>query len=99
LTGLFGIRHFRSQVEEAVARYERCEKKFGLLMLDLDHFKSINDRLGHPVGDQVLREVARVLLRAIRVGDSGYRYGGEEFAILLPEADVVAARAVAERIR
>jgi diguanylate cyclase (GGDEF)-like protein len=99
LTQLFSIRHFQSRIEEAVSRYERGGQKFGLLMLDLDHFKAINDRLGHPAGDEVLRHVGRALLRAIRVGDSAYRYGGEEFAIVLPDADSVTARAVADRVR
>jgi diguanylate cyclase (GGDEF)-like protein len=99
LTGLFSVRHFQNRIAEVLARCEQYEQKFGLLMLDLDHFKAINDRLGHPAGDEVLRQVARSLLRAVRVGDSAYRYGGEEFVILLPEADPVIARAVGERVR
>lgn len=99
LTQLFSVRHFQTRIQEAVSRYERGGQKFGLLMLDLDHFKAINDRLGHPAGDEVLRHVGRALLRAIRVGDSAYRYGGEEFAIVLPDADSVTAKAVAERVR
>lgn len=99
LTQLFTVRHFHGRIEDEVSRYQRYGQKVGLLMLDLDHFKAINDRWGHPIGDQVLREVARVLRRSIRTVDSAYRYGGEEFAILLPEADRAAARVVAERVR
>jgi len=95
LTQLFTVRHFHTRIEE----YERHEQKFGLLMLDLDHFKAINDRWGHLAGDEVLRQVARLLTRTIRVVDSAYRYGGEEFAVLLPERDFAAARRVAERVR
>jgi diguanylate cyclase (GGDEF)-like protein len=95
LTQLFTVRHFHTRIEE----YERHEQKFGLLMLDLDHFKAINDRWGHLAGDEVLRQVARLLTRTLRVVDSAYRYGGEEFAVLLPERDFAAARRVAERVR
>ncbi len=99
LTGLFNRRHFQSRVGDAVSRPDQCGENFGLVMLDLDHFKDINDRFGHSAGDEVLRQVGRVLLRTIRFGDSAYRYGGEEFAVLLPEADSVVTLAVAERIR
>jgi diguanylate cyclase (GGDEF)-like protein len=82
-----------------MAQCERGEHQLGLLMLDLDHFKAINDRWGHLAGDEVLRRVAQVLLNTIRVGDSAYRYGGEEFAVLLAEADLATARGVGERVR
>jgi len=99
LTRLFNPRHFQNRIADAVSLQEQCGQNFGLIMLDLDHFKDINDRLGHPAGDEVLRQVGRVLLRTIRIGDSAYRYGGEEFAVLLPEADSAITWAVAERIR
>jgi diguanylate cyclase (GGDEF)-like protein len=99
LTQLYTLRHFHNRIEECISRYERYEQKFGVLMLDLDHFKTINDVRGHPIGDEVLRRVARVLLRSIRAVDSAYRYGGEEFAVLLPETDFASAHLVAERVR
>ena len=99
LTQLFTVRHFHTRIEESVFECERHQQKFGLLMLDLDHFKAINDQWGHLAGDEVLRQVARLLARTIRVVDSAYRYGGDEFAILLPERDFAAARGVAERVR
>lgn len=94
LTQLFTLRHFHTRIEECA----RHQQKFGLLLIDLDHFKAINDQWGHLAGDEVLRQVARLLARTIRVVDSAYRYGGEEFAVLLPERDFAAARGVAERV-
>ena len=99
LTQLWTVRHFQDAVANEMAQCERGEHQLGLLMLDLDHFKAINDRWGHLEGDEVLRRVAQVLLSTIRVGDSAYRYGGEEFAVLLAEADLATARGVAERVR
>jgi diguanylate cyclase (GGDEF)-like protein len=99
LTRLFNRRHFHNRVADTIFRYRQSGQSFGLILLDLDHFKDINDRCGHLAGDEVLRQVARALLRTIRMGDSAYRYGGEEFAVLLPEADDAIAWAVAERIR
>jgi diguanylate cyclase (GGDEF)-like protein len=99
LTKLYTVRHLRHQMENYISRYKRHEEMFGLLMLDLDHFKSINDTWGHPVGDDVLRRVAHILLQNVRTVDSAYRYGGEEFVVLLPEADPATTRLVAERVR
>lgn len=99
LTQLFTSRHLQNRVEDEISRYKRHGQKFGLLMLDLDHFKAINDRWGHLAGDEVLRQVAQTLLRNVRAVDSAYRYGGEEFAILLPETDPAGVRVVAERVR
>ena len=99
LTQLFTIRHFQHRMEEEVSRYHRYGQKLSLLMLDIDRFKSVNDRYGHPCGDFVLKELARILKSSVREVDVVARYGGEEFAILLPEADPKAASVVAERIR
>jgi diguanylate cyclase (GGDEF)-like protein len=99
LTQLYTLRHFHNRIEECLARYKRYEQKFGVLMLDLDHFKSINDKWGHPMGDETLRRVARALLRSIRTLDTAFRHGGEEFAILLAETDPATAQLVAERVR
>ncbi|WP_310975368.1 MULTISPECIES: GGDEF domain-containing protein [unclassified Amycolatopsis] len=85
--------------EQAAQALERTRGRIGVLMIDLDWFKRINDTHGHPVGDDVLAEVATVLTRTVRRGDAVGRYGGEEFAVLLPDVDEAEVRAIAERIR
>ncbi|QKV81064.1 GGDEF domain-containing protein [Amycolatopsis sp. Hca4] len=85
--------------EQAAHALERTRGRIGVLMIDLDWFKRINDTHGHPVGDDVLAEVATVLTRAVRRGDTVGRYGGEEFAVLLPDVDETEVRTIAERIR
>jgi diguanylate cyclase (GGDEF)-like protein len=97
LTQLFSVRHFWDRLEHALAAGDAS--RFSLLMIDLDHFKSVNDRWGHPAGDRVLADIGRILLHAIRIGDSAYRYGGEEFAVLVPETHPGTGEQVAERIR
>lgn len=82
--------------EAAIAR--RDDLPFAVLMLDIDHFKAINDRWGHTAGDAVLRDVAELLLDGVRLSDFVFRYGGEEFLLVLPEADEDAAREAAERL-
>jgi len=99
LTRLFNRRHLQDRIADTISRYKQSGQNFGLIMLDLDHFKDINDRSGHLAGDEVLRQIGRALLHTIRIGDSAYRYGGEEFAVLVPEADSAITLAVAERIR
>jgi diguanylate cyclase len=86
-------------VEREFARSRREGHPSAVLMIDLDHFKRINDSHGHPAGDEVLRGVAEVLREALRSHDVPGRYGGEEFGVLLPGSDVAAAEAIAERIR
>ena len=86
-------------VEREYARARREGLSMAVLMLDLDHFKEINDHHGHPAGDEVLRGVAEVLRETLRQQDVPGRYGGEEFGVLLPSSDVTRAEAVAERIR
>ncbi|MBH9551527.1 sensor domain-containing diguanylate cyclase [Inhella gelatinilytica] len=99
LTGLFNRRHFNEIAEKELARARRHQHATTLLMLDIDHFKSINDRFGHPMGDAVLQRVAQVLQAQLRREDTPARVGGEEFAVLLPRTDREAACVLAERIR
>ncbi len=96
-TRLPNSRSFDVQAERVLA--SRGNESVGVLMLDLDHFKDLNDRFGHPAGDEALRVFAELLRRSLRPGDVPARYGGEEFAVLLPGADLQAAESVAERIR
>jgi len=99
LTGLFNRRSFNQEVPREMERFRRFGQAFSLLMLDLDHFKDFNDAHGHSAGDQALRDVARILLDTARLYDRVVRYGGEEFAIILPQTTNGEACAVAERIR
>lgn len=99
LTRLYTQRHFRTCIEKSFSDFQRYGEKFSLLMIDLDDFKRINDTYGHPVGDIVLREIAEVISGSIRDNDLAFRYGGEEFAVLLPGTGTRGCRHVAERIR
>src|SRR5437773_8680036 len=98
LTWLFNRRHFDKRLEGETNRALRAEHLLALLMIDVDKFKIINDRLGHRVGDQVLKAVASAVKQAVRLYDVPTRYGGDEFAIILPEADTEVAARVARRI-
>lgn len=99
LTGLVNHRNFQERMDELLARADRHEKKAVFILCDIDHFKSINDTYGHPVGDMVLREVAQVLGRSARKVDIVARYGGEEFALVLEGTDEAGGLQLAERIR
>lgn len=99
LTGLFNMRYFRRQLVDEFTRSQRYAHPVTLLMADVDFFKNYNDRNGHPAGDIVLKEIARILIRNVRGTDIVARYGGEEFVILLPETPLDAATHVAEKIR
>jgi len=99
LTGLPNRRAFHRYVEEELARAERFTQPFGLIILDLDHFKQVNDRHGHQTGDRVLKLLAEVLREEVRTIDRPARLGGEEFAVLLPGTGLSGAHGVAERIR
>jgi diguanylate cyclase (GGDEF)-like protein/PAS domain S-box-containing protein len=99
LTGLWNRRAFDSRLETAVMSSQRSKQPLALMMLDVDHFKSINDRFGHSCGDDVLRSVASILNRTKRVDDVACRFGGEEFAILMPGAVGQGAMALGERLR
>jgi diguanylate cyclase (GGDEF)-like protein len=99
LTGLANRRAFYEQGERELSRLEHGARAAALVMLDIDHFKSINDRHGHAGGDAVIRSVADVIRANLRAADIAGRLGGEEFALLLPDTAIDAARAAAERIR
>jgi diguanylate cyclase (GGDEF)-like protein len=99
LTGLKTRGYFEQQLELEIKRTERKGEGFCLLMLDIDHFKPLNDTYGHHAGDKVLRRVAHVLTKDMREVDTVARYGGEEFVIILPETTEAEAYAVAQRIR
>ncbi|MEO1482041.1 MAG: diguanylate cyclase [Myxococcota bacterium] len=99
LTGLSNRRHFFQRLETEIVRGDRRSTPVGFLMLDLDHFKSINDTYGHQGGDAVLVGVGAVLKRAVRPYDVPARYGGEEFCVLLPDTTADQAMEVAERLR
>ena len=98
-TRLFNTAFIQSGIEEEISRTKRYGGVFSLLMIDLDHFKHLNDRYGHLAGDLVLKEVAAMIGRSIRDGDVAARFGGEEFMVLLHKADACAAYSIAERLR
>ncbi|WP_234681922.1 diguanylate cyclase domain-containing protein [Bradyrhizobium monzae] len=100
LTGLANRRRFDERLKEEWARAYRDRSSLGLLMIDVDHFKSYNDEYGHPSGDACLRVVAKIIAAEMqRVGDLAARYGGEEFAMLLPNTDAAGCARIGERIR
>jgi two-component system cell cycle response regulator len=99
LTGIFNRRYLDTHIEQIVAQYSTNQKPFCLLMIDMDHFKQVNDGYGHQAGDEVLQTLTKVLKEQIRVTDLFARYGGEEFVIVLCDADITAATVVAERLR
>ncbi len=99
LTELFNRRHFFELTERALAAAQRRQRPVALLMVDIDHFKRINDTHGHLVGDEVLRDFAQVAGAGLRTEDLVARFGGEEFVVLLPETSREAAWAAAERLR
>jgi diguanylate cyclase (GGDEF)-like protein len=99
LTGLYNHMHFQEQLDREFERALRYKRPFSLLMLDLDHFKKINDSYGHRIGDLVLKKIAALIEENVRKNDIAARYGGEEFAIIAPETDLKGAAVLAERIR
>jgi diguanylate cyclase (GGDEF)-like protein len=99
LTGLYNHRYFKDLMAHELNRSERYRNPLSFIMLDLDHFKKINDEYGHPVGDIVLKEVCKAIKNSIRACDIAARYGGEEFIVVLPETELKEAMVVAERLR
>ena len=98
LTGLYNRRYFFAFAENEIERSKRYNKHLSIIMMDIDHFKKINDRFGHQIGDQVLKEIADICLAILRKVDVMCRYGGEEFVVLLPETEVADAAHAAERM-
>jgi diguanylate cyclase (GGDEF)-like protein len=99
LTGLSNVRHFHELLDQEIERAQRFDNHIGLVMVDIDNFKSVNDTYGHPQGDLVLKEVARVLQEQSRDIDFPARYGGEEMSVILPQTDIGGAAMLAERMR
>lgn len=99
LTGVFNRRYFMEIATTELKRHQRHAKITSILMLDIDHFKDVNDTYGHSVGDQALRHLVKICRDNLREEDIFARYGGEEFCALLPETDASTAKEVAERLR
>ena len=99
LTGLFNRRYLEESISREVARVARDGTQLGIIMFDLDHFKRVNDTYGHDMGDAVLRQIGSLLLEHVRDEDIPCRYGGEEFTIILPGADLETSRGRAEELR
>ncbi len=99
LTGLYNSRHFYKQIKMEVERSCRYITPLSLIMLDIDYFKKYNDTYLHVQGDKVLMRIGKLIRESLRAMDSAYRYGGEEFAIILPETKGDEARAAADRVR
>ena len=99
LTGLKNRRYFQEKLEEQLSNNEKSASPFSLFILDIDHFKKVNDTFGHQVGDEVLAQLAQLLKNQARSLDIVARYGGEEFVVILPETDQNEAKAIAEQLR
>jgi len=99
LTGLYSHTHFQQEMDQALRRAQRSEKSLTLMMMDLDHFKQLNDTCGHQVGNQCLISVSKILQESLRSTDVIARFGGDEFEILLPASDLNNSRQIAEKIR
>jgi diguanylate cyclase (GGDEF)-like protein len=99
LTGLYNHRYLYERLAQEIARSQRYYRPLSVAMLDIDHFKHVNDEYGHPVGDRALHELAQLLRQTMRDTDVVTRYGGEEFLVIMPETRLGAAMAAAERVR
>lgn len=98
LTGVWNRRRLEADLDVLLARSQRYEQRFCLALLDVDRFKPYNDAYGHQAGDEALRAVAGALTAGVRTGDAVYRYGGEEFVVLLPDQDLASATVAVERL-
>jgi diguanylate cyclase (GGDEF)-like protein len=99
LTGLFNRRHFEERLKAEIGRHSRYGDVFSMLLLDLDNFKTYNDIYGHPSGDILLNQIGKIIKGSVRNADEAFRYGGDEFAIILPQTAINDAYVVAERVR
>jgi len=99
LTGLYNFRHFKTMLQTEMDRSKRSGIPTSLAMVDLDHFKRVNDKYGHEIGNQALQHLAGILMSEVRTTDIVCRYGGEEFAMIFPETHLNLAVKVADRIR
>ncbi|MCU1278396.1 MAG: diguanylate cyclase response regulator [bacterium] len=99
LTGLYNRAHLDRRLDEEIAGARRYRRRFALVLIDVDHFKEVNDTYGHPCGDRVLGSIAEVLQTSLRSGDAACRFGGEEFALLLVESGREEAALVSLRVR
>jgi len=99
LTQLYNRRFFDELIEKELAQAQRDAKPFSFLMLDIDHFKNFNDTNGHQAGDWALKRISQVLTGSVRLSDFVFRYGGEEFGVVLPSTDKVSSLTVARRLR
>ena len=99
VTGLPNRHELARDLSREVARTRRNRTSLAMLMVDLDHFKRFNDAHGHPAGDRLLKDVARAWSNRLRAGDVLVRYGGDEFAVILPDCQIHAARRLADRLR
>jgi diguanylate cyclase (GGDEF)-like protein len=99
LTGLFNRRHFEERLKEEIARHSRYGDPFSVFMLDLDNFKTYNDVYGHPAGDTLLGQIGAIIKNSVRDADQAFRYGGDEFVVILPQTARSDAHVVAERLR
>jgi len=99
LTQIYNRRYFDEVIEKELARAQREAKPLSFMMIDIDHFKNFNDANGHQAGDWALKRVSQIISGSIRLGDYVFRYGGEEFVVLLPNTDKISALTVARRLR
>lgn len=99
LTDLYNFRYFKTRLSDELKRADRYRQRLSILMLDIDHFKTVNDQYGHQTGNVILREVSAIIKQCVRDVDVVARYGGEEFTVILPQTDREDAEVIAERIR